>query len=306
MTCSWCSSEKPVAIYSLAFRYIWYRYSTNELESRERNRHFCVWVTPNWRTPLTLGKWIALNWCPLLTLDSEGTPKFRHNIAKWKTCMKQFYSWSFLENFDDHRLVTYKTSFIFQTCPFFPSLCCLSDTLMFWLIHHSPGYFPAWNCSQRVMNECSALTLPEQRAQLSYTPKVSEYDGFELLQKSLLPHFPYPWNWTSHRQFSIKVIFLRRKKKGKIKSDSVTVILSWCKTQQWGEMGCSARKRTGTLLDKQRRQWHSDCFQCSCRTAPTAKDVLATSCLYNSCKCLLITGTWYTKSGMLFKKQTEF
>lgn len=155
-------------------------------------------------------------------------------------CMKQFYSWSFLENVDEHKLVTYKTSFIFQTCPFFPSLCCLSDTLVFWLIHHSPGYFPAWNCSQRVMNECSALTLLEQRAQLPYAPKLSEYDGFELLQKSLLPHLPYPWNWTSHGQFSIQLTFLRRKKRWWVQGDSVTVILSWYKTQQWGEMGCSA------------------------------------------------------------------
>lgn len=142
---------------------IWY--STDELESRERNRHFCVWITPNWNTPLTLGKWIEICWCPLLSLDSEGTSelKFRHNTASLKTCMKQFYSWSFLEEFDDHKLVTCKTSLIFQTCLFFfPSLCCLTDTLVFWLIHHSPGYFPAWNCSQQVMNECSALTLPEQ------------------------------------------------------------------------------------------------------------------------------------------------
>lgn len=192
----------------------------------------------------------------------------------------------FPENIDEHKLVTYKTSFIFQTCPFFPSLCCLSDTPVFWLIHHSLGYFPAWNCSQRVMNECSALTLPEQRAQLPYAPELSEYDGFELLQKSLLPHLPYPWSWTSHEQFSIQLTFLRRKKRWQVQGDSVTVILSWCKTQQEGEMGCSARKRVGTLLDKQGRQWHTDCFQCSCRTAPMAKALLETSCLYNSCVCL--------------------
>lgn len=225
-------------------------------------------------------------------------------------CMKKFYSWSFLEDFHDHKFVTRKTYLIFQTCLFifFLSLCCLSDTLVFWLIHHSPGYFPAWNCSQRVMNECSALTLLEQRAQLPYTPQLLEYDGFELLQKSLLPHLPYPWNWISHGQFSIQFTFLRKKKPKKrwpLKSDSIAVILSWCKTQQRGEMGCSARKRIGTLLDKWGRQWHPNCFQCSCRNAPMAKAVLETSCLYNSCKCLLVAGTWYTKSGTLLKKQTK-
>lgn len=37
-----------------------------------------------------------------------------------------------------------------------------------------------------------------------------------------------------------------------------------------------------------------------------AKAVLETSWLYNPCKHLLFIGTWYTKSGTLFKKQTKF
>lgn len=81
--CCWGSSlETPGAIQSLVFRYIWCRYSTDELASRERNRHFCAWVNPKWSTPLMLGKWIALYWSPLLSLGSEGTCKlkFRHNL----------------------------------------------------------------------------------------------------------------------------------------------------------------------------------------------------------------------------------
>lgn len=129
----------------------------------EGNGHFCAQVTSNQNTPLTLGGWIVLYWCLLLSLDSEGTPevRLRHNIANLKMWVISFLVFPgrlwWPQSCDIHNLPC------FSNLSFFFLLCWLSGTLVFWLIHHSPGYFPSWNCSQQMMNECSALTLPRAK-----------------------------------------------------------------------------------------------------------------------------------------------
>lgn len=52
--------------------------------------------------------------------------------------------------------------------------------------------------------------------------------------------------------------------------------------------------------------WPSDCCRYGHRAASMAKAVLKLSWFYNCCKDLLFTGTWYTKSSVIFEKQTKF
>lgn len=187
----------------------------------------------------------------------------------------------------------------FSNLPFFfPSLlaewhsCVLADSPLPWI-------FP----SMKLLSASDewVLCLNSARAKGTATIRTATFRVWWIWAFTEIfitsPSLPLELN-LSQAVFNL-IYFLKEKKRWQIERDSVTVILSWCKTQRWAMTGCSARQSIGASLDKQGRQWCS-CLRYSRRATSTAKAVLKTSWVYSCCKHLLFIGTWYTKSGMIF------